>query len=83
VETVLGLMAPGRIVVYGVALDVCDAYVIEGLLSREAAKVILVRDAAHAIRPEEGERLVAGWEKRGVEVRMTAEILAGAATPRG
>jgi nicotinamidase/pyrazinamidase len=82
-ETVLASLAPSRIVVYGVALDVCNAHAIESFLSRKTAEVVLVRDASHAIGPQEGEKLADGWRKRCVDVRTTAEILAGAAKPQG
>ena len=77
VDTVLEAVRPDRIVVYGVALDVCDRYAIEGLLDRKRYRIALVQDAARAIRPEEGERLVVDWGSRGVCMMTTDQIIGG------
>jgi nicotinamidase/pyrazinamidase len=77
VDTVLDAVRPDRVVVYGVALDVCDRYAIEGLLDRKRYRVALVQDAARAIKPEEGERLVASWAARGVCMMTTDQIIGG------
>ncbi len=77
VDTVLEAVRPDRIVVYGVALDVCDRYAIEGLLDRKRYRVALVQDATRAIRPDEGERLVADWASRGVCMMTTGQIIGG------
>src|SRR5213594_1660156 len=78
VNTVLDAVRPDRIVVYGVALDVCDRYAIEGLLDRRRYRVALVHDATRAIRPEEGERLLQDWTSRGVSLLTTDQIIGGA-----
>jgi len=78
VDTVLEAVRPDRIVVYGVALDVCDRYAIEGLLSRRRYRVALVHDATRAIRPEEGEKLVQDWASRGVSILTTDQVIGGA-----
>ena len=74
VEPVLDAVRPGRIVLYGVALDVCNAYAIDGFLERNTAPVQLVLDATQAIVPERGETLVEDWKARGVTVVSTDEI---------
>ena len=74
VEPVLNAVGPRRIVLYGVALDVCNAYAIDGFLKRNTAPVQLVLDATQAIFPERGETLVEGWKARGVTVVSTDEI---------
>jgi nicotinamidase/pyrazinamidase len=77
VDTVLDAVRPDRIVVYGVALDVCDRYAVEGLLNRRRYRVALVRDATRAIHPEEGERLVQDWAARGVCLLTTDQVIGG------
>ena len=74
VEPVLDAVRPRRIVLYGVALDVCNAYAIDGFLERNTAPVQLVLDATQAIFPDRGEALVEGWKARGVTVVSTGEI---------
>jgi len=76
-EAVLAELDPEVIVLYGVALDVCDKYAVEGLLEhRPATAVWLVTDAVRAIHPEAGEELLADWKARGVRMVTSAEVLA-------
>jgi len=76
VGVLLDVLAPSDIVLYGVALDVCDRYAIEGLLDRRAeATIWLVRDATRAIRPEQGDALVKEWAARGVRTISFRDVL--------
>jgi nicotinamidase-related amidase len=72
----LDALAPGRIVLYGVALDVCDRYAIEGLLRyRPAIPLTVVTDAVRAIDPARAAALLADWQARGVRLAESAEVL--------
>jgi nicotinamidase/pyrazinamidase len=83
VSTLLAVLAPEAIVVYGVATDFCDRYTVEGLLRhRPGVELFLVTDAIRAIYPEDGARLVAQWEERGVRLVTSAEVQAGHALAR-
>ena len=74
---VLDALAPTEIVLYGVALDVCDKYAIEGLLThRPGFPLTLVTDATRAIHPETAAALLADWSARGVRLAESSEILA-------
>lgn len=75
-EPILDLLRPARIVLYGVALDVCNRAAVEGLWSRGHHDLTLVTDATAALDEERGEELLAEWEERGVELATTDEILA-------
>lgn len=77
-ETVLETVRPSHVVVYGVALDVCDAHAIEGFLRRGGTRISLVLDATRAIDQDRGDALVAGWTDSGVRVLSTDDVLAGA-----
>lgn len=80
VPVVLDALRPTRIVLYGVATDVCDKYAVEGLLERAPqADIDFVVDAAAAIHPEEVDALLEGWRRRGVRMVTAAQILAGGA----
>jgi nicotinamidase/pyrazinamidase len=78
VDTVLDAVRPDRIVVYGVPLDTCDRFAIDGLLERRRYRVALVKDATHAIHTDEGDRLVERWAAGGVCVLTTDQIIGGA-----
>jgi nicotinamidase/pyrazinamidase len=76
-EKVVRALDPRRIVVYGVALDVCDRYAVEGLLARGYGNLELVTDAARAIHAEDAEALLADWRRRGVRLTTTDRVLQG------
>lgn len=73
----LDALAPAAIVLYGVALDVCDRYAVEGLLRhRPGIRLSLVTDAVRAIQPEQVEPLLTDWAGRGVRLISATEVLA-------
>lgn len=75
---VVDALAPGRIVLYGVALDVCDRYALDGLLThRPDIPLTLVTDATRAIDASRAEGLLADWQSRGVTLTTTDEVLRG------
>jgi nicotinamidase/pyrazinamidase len=74
---VLRALRPERVVVYGVALDVCDRYAVEGMLALDAGfEIVVVEDAVAAIDKARGDELLADWRSRGVRVATTDEVLA-------
>lgn len=75
VEAVLEALDPQAIVLYGVALDVCDRHAVEGLLERRPADSLsLVTDAVSAIDEETGARLLKEWAERGVHMTTTTDV---------
>jgi nicotinamidase/pyrazinamidase len=78
VPLLLKVLEPEAVVLYGVATDFCNRYVVEGLLRElPQAKLYLVVDAIRAIYPAEGERLLASWRDRGVRMVTVDEVLQG------
>ncbi|UCG85201.1 MAG: cysteine hydrolase family protein [Gemmatimonadota bacterium] len=76
VEHVLDEIDPSAIVVYGVALDVCVRYAVEGMLVRRPRTLLaVVADATKAIVPSEGDVLLSSWQERGVSSIVTADAL--------
>ncbi len=71
VLAVLDYVHPTDIVVYGVALDVCDAHAIEGFLHRGRYRLYLVLDAVRAIYEDKGKELIENWKTRGVQMITT------------
>jgi nicotinamidase/pyrazinamidase len=73
----LRTLRPERVVVYGVALDVCNRYAVEGMLALEDRfEIVVVEDAVAAIDKARGDELLAEWAARGVRVATTDEVLA-------
>ncbi len=69
VEPVLDVLKPDCIVVYGVAMDVCNRFAIEGFLSRAPGiKVYAVTDATKPIDAGKADALLAEWKNRGVKL---------------
>ena len=76
VEPVVAALGVDEVVLYGVALDVCNRYAVEGLLARwPALSLSLVTDAVRAIDEDGRERLLADWRSRGVRMTTTSEVV--------
>jgi nicotinamidase-related amidase len=78
VETVLGILAPTAVVLYGVAQDVCDKYALEGLLRRYShLRLYAVSDAMKPIDRDMAQRLLDQWAQQGVHIVKTQDIVEG------
>ncbi len=76
VEAVLGVLAPTSVVLYGVALDVCNKYAIEGLLARHPEiRIFAVGDAMKPIDRDVAQHLLKEWAEQGVRVVQTTDIV--------
>ncbi len=76
VETVLGVLAPRAIVLYGVAQDVCNKYAIEGLVARHPEiRLHAVKDAMKPIDRDAAQHLLTQWAERGVRIVETTDIV--------
>ena len=76
VGPVIDALAIDEVVLYGVALDVCNRYAVEGLLERyPGLPITLVTDAVRAINEDARDELLTDWQRRGVELTRTAEIV--------
>lgn len=73
---VIDALDPSTVVVYGVALDICDRYAVDGMLARGGFEVVVVADAVAAVDPARGAELLEDWRRRGVRVAPTAGVLA-------
>lgn len=82
VGTLLNVLKPVHIVLYGVALDVCNRFAIDGLLQRQVGATLwLVTDAVRAIHPETVEPLLDRWKLRGVRMVRARDVLSGPMLP--
>ncbi len=76
VTTVLDVLAPDDIVLYGVATDVCDKAAIEGLLERRPhTRLFVVTDAVKGIDKDVSEQLLKDWGDEGVRLIKTKEVV--------
>jgi nicotinamidase/pyrazinamidase len=75
-STVLDVIAPDDIVLYGVATDVCDKAAIEGLLERRPhTRLFVVTDAVKGIDKDVSEQLLKDWGDEGVRLVKTKEVV--------
>jgi nicotinamidase/pyrazinamidase len=74
-EPLVEALNPERIVLYGVALDVCNRFAIEGLLARGFDDLTLVLDATKPIHADRTEELLDSWSARGVDLTTTEALL--------
>jgi len=75
---VLKALQIADVILYGVALDVCNRYAVEGLLKHfPQTPMTVVTDAVQAL--DEGARsaLFDEWRSRGVALKRTQDILSG------
>ena len=76
VPTVLDVLAPDDIVLYGVATDVCDKAAVEGLLERRPhTRLFVVTDAVKGIDKDVSEQLLKDWGDEGVRLVKTKEVV--------
>ena len=76
VATVLDVVAPDDIVLYGVATDVCDKAAVEGLLEqRPHTRLFVVTDAVKGIDKDVSEQLLKDWGDEGVRLVKTKEVV--------
>ena len=74
-EPLLEALAPGEVLVFGVATDVCNHAAIMGLRDR-GYPVAFVEDASRGLSDERVERSLAEWRQRGVRFTTTDEVVA-------
>jgi nicotinamidase/pyrazinamidase len=71
-------LAPEDVVLYGVALDVCDRYAIEGFLQhRPNIRLFAVTDAMKPIDRDAAEQMLKEWGDEGVRLVKTSEVVMG------
>ena len=76
VSPVVEALGIDEVVLYGVALDVCNRHAVEGLLSRHPGTAItVVTDAVRAINEGGRGALLADWRARGVGLLTTADVV--------
>ena len=75
---VVDALNPQDIVLYGVALDVCDRAAIEGFLRhRPAIRLFAVTDAMKPIDRDVAEQMLKEWGDEGVRLVKTSEVVVG------
>jgi nicotinamidase/pyrazinamidase len=76
VATVLDVLDPDDIVLYGVATDVCDKAAVEGLLARRPhTRLFVVTDAVRGIDKDVSDQLLKDWGDEGVRLVKTKEVV--------
>ena len=76
VSPVVEALSITDVVLYGVALDVCVACAVEGLLQRHPGLALnVVEDAVHGIDEDGRDALLGRWQARGVTITNTDTVL--------
>ena len=76
VTPVIEALGVRDITLYGVALDVCNRYAVEGLRQRHPEITVrVVADAVQALDPAKGEALLDAWGRQGVIVTSTTDVI--------
>ena len=76
VSTVIEALDVREVTLYGVALDVCNRYAVEGLRRRHPQIIVrVVADAVQALDPAKGAQLLDDWKRQGLIVASTNDVL--------
>jgi nicotinamidase/pyrazinamidase len=75
--TVIEAWDPTEIVLYGVTLDYCVRYAIDGLIELGIPTIHLVLDATTPIVPESVDSLVLRWKEQDVRIATTDDVVCG------
>lgn len=73
--TLLEVLDPAEVIVFGVATDVCDHAAIAGMLER-GRRVTFVEDASRGLSEERVAACLAQWREAGVRFRTTDDVVA-------
>ncbi|HMI58856.1 MAG TPA: isochorismatase family protein [Gemmatimonadaceae bacterium] len=76
-RSVIEAWDPTVIVIYGVTLDYCVKYAIEGMIDVGIPTILLVLDATKPIVPDAVQPLLTKWHKEGVMVVSTDQMVCG------
>ncbi len=75
-SAVVNALGVSEIVLYGVALDVCDRYAVEGLRKyHPEVAITVVRDAVKALDADARVALLRQWRKEGVLLTRTEQVV--------
>ena len=76
VSPVIEALGVEDVTLYGVALDVCNRYAVEGLRRHHPQiRVRVVADAVQALDPAKGEELLDAWRRQGVIVTSAIDVI--------
>ena len=76
VEPVLNALQVTDVILYGVALDVCDRYAVEGLLAHfPGTTLTVVTDAVRALDESGRGALLENWQAQGVMLKRTGDLV--------
>jgi nicotinamidase/pyrazinamidase len=71
-ETLLDVLDPDEILLFGVATEICDDAAVRALLSR-GRRVTFVEDAARGVDEARAAACIAAWRERGVRTTTAEE----------
>jgi nicotinamidase-related amidase len=74
-ETMLDLLDPDEIVLFGVATDICDDAAVRALL-RRGRRIAFVEDASRGVDEARVAARTAAWREAGVRFTTAAEAVA-------
>ena len=74
-ETMLDVLDPDQILLFGVATDICDDVAVRALL-RRGRRITFVEDAARGVDASRVAACLAAWREAGVGFTTSEEVVA-------
>ena len=76
-DKLVEIVAPNHVAVFGVALDCCVYYVLQGLSRHEGVKLSLLKDATRGLQIRPDEEIYSELQRMGVAITTFAELKEG------
>ena len=74
---ILDILNPERVVVYGVATNVCVDHAVMGLTARKGLEVYVVQNAIKGLPTKPVEPFIKKWQDRGAKLITTDQLISG------
>jgi nicotinamidase/pyrazinamidase len=73
-KTLVNLLKPKTVVIFGVALDLCVKQLVEGLIKMGGMKLYVLRDAVKGLGTKPDNNVLEEFRNKGVEIISLAEL---------
>jgi len=73
-KTIIELLKPETVLVFGVALDLCLRMAVEGLIKMGGMKLYILKDAVKGLGVKPNDRVLEKFKKQGIKIISVADL---------